>query len=493
MSGTLTARADPAPVEARRRPKMLWDLSSLALGHLLSVVLGFAAFAYLARTLSLESYGLVEYAVGLAGLAAIVLEGGTGPIGTLWVSREPGRARELAARVPMARLLLALVVVPLAGLSSVASGFDATSVALTWLFALSLCAIPFKQDWLLQGLDRMTHVAPGQVLKSGAFALGVLLLVRGPGDIVRVGIVEVAAAALLAAYLLLAQRRAAMPFSIDWRLSGAWELIRAGASVGASNMLWPFMVYMPVLLVTNLAGSAEAAWLGGAQRIVIALVSFSALYFFNLYPLMGRGLREDPGQWRRLMGSSFRLIAWASIGFAVATSVTAAAIVTVAFGSPFAAAAPVLAISIWILPLRLLSGHARWSLLAAERQHVLLGVESACAGAIVLLCVVLIPPYGAAGAALAGVLGNVIGWGLAHASAERHVGPLPGLGPLLPPVTAAMAAGGAAWVVEAHPLVDLALATVTYAACMRLTASDLFADAVRLAHAKKSVTDSDAR
>ena len=138
MSGTLTARADPAPVEVRHRPKMLWDLSSLALGQLLSVVLGFAGFAWLARTLPLESYGLVEYAVGLAGLAAIVIEGGTGPIGTLRVSREPARAREVAARVPMARILLAMVVVPLVGLSSVASGFDATSVTLTWLVALSL-------------------------------------------------------------------------------------------------------------------------------------------------------------------------------------------------------------------------------------------------------------------------------------------------------------------------------------------------------------------
>ena len=47
---------------------MLWDLASLGAGQVLSVVLGFAGFAYLARTLSPEAYGVIEYAVGLAGL-----------------------------------------------------------------------------------------------------------------------------------------------------------------------------------------------------------------------------------------------------------------------------------------------------------------------------------------------------------------------------------------------------------------------------------------
>ena len=474
-------------VKRTSRPKMLWDLSSLAVGQLLSVLLGFAGFAYLARTLSPASYGILEYAVGLAGLAAIVIEGGVGSVGTLHVSRDRGRAPELAASVPAARLLLALLVIPLVGLSSLVSGFDRTVTTLIWFFAISLLAIPLKQDWLLQGLDRMTLVAPAQVLKSGAFALGVVLVVRGDDGILRIGLVEVAAAFISAAYLVGAQRAVALPVRLDLRLSRAWTLLRAGASIGASNMLWPFMTYAPILLVTNLAGSAEAAWLGAAHRIVVALVSFSALYFFNLYPLFGRGLREDREQWGRLISSSFRLIAWASIGFALATSLLAGTIVTAVFGAPFVAAGPVLAIAIWILPLRLLSGHARWTLLAAERQGVLLVAEIACAACIVILSLVLIPRYGASGGALAGVLGNVFGWTLAHVLAQRCVGALPGVRQLLLPSSGALLAGVLAWSIGGHALMTLALAMGTYAVYMGVTAADLFGDAVRLAHAKKEV------
>jgi O-antigen/teichoic acid export membrane protein len=72
-------------VAGKRYPRLFWDLSSLAFGQFLSMLLGFVAFAYLARTLSPESYGLVEYAVGLAGLAAFVIDGGLGPLGALGV------------------------------------------------------------------------------------------------------------------------------------------------------------------------------------------------------------------------------------------------------------------------------------------------------------------------------------------------------------------------------------------------------------------------
>jgi O-antigen/teichoic acid export membrane protein len=465
---------------------MLWDLSSLALGQILSIALGFAGFAYLGRALSPETYGLVEYAVGLVSLAAIVVEGGTGAVGTLQVSRDPAHAPRIAGTVAGTRLLLALLVVPLVGLSSMAMHSDATVTTLTWCFALSLLAIPFKYDWLLQGLDRMGLVAPAQAVKSGAFAIGVILLVRADDDIITVGVLEAGAAMIGVVYFLIAQRVVSVPLSVDLRFSSVVALMKAGVSIGASNILWPFMVYAPVLLVTRLSGSTDAAWLGGAQRIVVALVAFGALYFFNLYPLIIRNLRDDLDRWRRLMGSSVRLIGWAGFGIAMATTVLSETIITTVFGPRFATAAPVLALCIWTFPLRLLSGHARFTLLAAERQNVLLLVELIAAGTIVVACLALIPEYGAAGAAAAGIIGNVAGWLLAHASAERYAGWLPGPRQVARPLGAALLGVVAARLIGEVPIAGAAAALVTYSICLGVSAPDLIQDGIRLAYAKKT-------
>src|SRR3970040_1089681 len=114
------------------------------------MLLGFLGFAYLARALSPESYGLGEYAVGLAGLAAIVIEGGLGPVGALGISRDRSRASELAGSILTARFLLTLLLAPLVGLSTQLTGQDWRIAVLIWLYAVSLFAVPFRQDWLLQ-------------------------------------------------------------------------------------------------------------------------------------------------------------------------------------------------------------------------------------------------------------------------------------------------------------------------------------------------------
>lgn len=464
---------------------MLWDLSSLIFGQFLSMALGFVGFAYLTRTLSAESYGFVEYAVAIAAIAAVVVEGGMGAIGTLYVSRDRSRAPELAARIPMARLLLAMAVIPLVGLVGTVTTTDPAVRTLIWLFGFSLLSVPLKQDWLLQGLERMTYVAPAQALKSALFAILVMFAVRSPGDIFAVGAAEATAAVMGGLYFLGAQRTLSIPIAIDRRLTGAWELIRTGASVGAANMLWPFMVYAPVLLVANLAGSVEAAWLGAAQRIVIALVSVSGLYFFNMYPLIARTLRDDPAVWGRLMASSYRLIAWIGIGAALAITLFAPVLVTAIFGPDYRVSAPVLATAIWILPIRLLSGHARWSLLAAERQATLLRVELACAATIVAGGVLLIPAYGALGGAIAAVTGNFIGWVLAHLGAHRHMDPLPGVRPALPPTAIALVAGAVGIAAGPSILVSLG-ALLAYSGCLWAAAPELLSDAVRLAYARNS-------
>jgi O-antigen/teichoic acid export membrane protein len=464
---------------------MVWDLSSLATGHVVSTILGFVGFAYLARTLSTESYGLVEYTVGLAGLGAIAIEGGMGSLGTLAVARDATRAPELALRIPVARFLVALLVVPLVGLSGYTAGVGSNLASLTWLFALSLFAIPFKQDWLLQGLERMSYVAPAQALKSAAFAAGVLVAIRGPGDLVSVGVVEIVAAFVVAAYFAAVQRALSIPVTLDARPLRVWPLIRSGAAVSISNVVWPFIVYAPIFLVTNLAGSTQAAWLGGVQRIVVALVGFSAVYFFSLYPAMAHSLSEDRARCQRLMESSFRVVAWASIGVAAGITLFAGPIITLAFGESFLPAARALSVYVWILPVRLLSWHARWMLLAAERQGALLLAETGCAATLVLSGLVLVPEYGATGGACSALLATTVGWGLAHVCAERFVGPVPRARRALLPTAAAAICVGAAWLSGGHPAVSLAIVMITCGACMRFGSRELVADVVWLANVKR--------
>jgi O-antigen/teichoic acid export membrane protein len=469
---------------SNEQPRLLWDFSSLAAGHVLSMLLGFVGFAYLARALSPESYGLIEYGVGLAGLAAIVIEGGLGPVASREVARERTRASELAGTVVTLRLTLTLVLVPLVGLSSYATGQTGPVTTLVWLYALTLLAVPLKQDWLLQGLERMSLVAPAQALKSAVFAVGVFVIVRSSDDLVRVGIVEIAAALAFAIYYVVAQRTVAVPLTLRAPNPQMWPLLRAGAVVGASNMVWTFMLYVPIFLVTNMAGSAQAAWLGAAQRIVYSLVGLSALYFFNLYPVIARRLHEDVPAWEGLMNRSYRLVAWTSLGAALVSTIAADTVIRVVFGPGFSSAVSVFSIYIWLFPIRLLAGHARWTLVAGGRQGLMLLSEMFATGTLLTIGVWLIPEYGAFGAAIAVVTANIVGWISAHIFAARHVGRLPSLRLTLAPVVSVLAsATPAVWFLD-RPAFGIGIASLSYLACIWLAGGDLLRDAMQLAQGK---------
>jgi PST family polysaccharide transporter len=172
--------------------KLLVDLVVLSGGQLLSKVLGFAAFAYLARALGPRAYGSAEYVIGLATFFTMLVEFGLGPVAVRDISKDRERLPVLAANVPFARLGIVVFAVPALLL---AARFSATrpDPMLALLFALTLLVSPWKLEWLFQACEMMTSAAAAQVVRMAVFAAGAILLVKSGADLVLVGWVELAA------------------------------------------------------------------------------------------------------------------------------------------------------------------------------------------------------------------------------------------------------------------------------------------------------------
>ena len=185
---------------------MVRDYAALSGGELVSKILGFAAFAYLARVLDPEGYGALELAVALSMMGLLVVDFGMGPIGARDVTNRPERASALAREVPAARLLLALVAVGAMTVAALAIGDSPESRTLILCFGLGLSATPWTFNWLLQGQGRMTWVAPAQMIRMFVFLGAALVFVREPGHLVRVGAAEIAASFAVAGYYVWARR-----------------------------------------------------------------------------------------------------------------------------------------------------------------------------------------------------------------------------------------------------------------------------------------------
>src|SRR5262245_43209415 len=74
---------------AEGRLAFLTDFAVLAGGQGASMLMGFVAFAFLARTLEPEAYGVVEYTVGVSFFLASVVDGGLRLPGLLPIATGP--------------------------------------------------------------------------------------------------------------------------------------------------------------------------------------------------------------------------------------------------------------------------------------------------------------------------------------------------------------------------------------------------------------------
>ena len=467
----------------------LFDMLVLAAGELTNILLGIAAFSYLARTLGPEAYGAIEFAIAIGFVFAVGVDLGTSAIGTREIVRKRALIPKLAAEIPATRLVLALIAIPLMGGSSLAMGQPAETVRLVWFFSFALLALPWQHRWLLQGLELTNWVSPARAIRMLIFALGSIALVHGPSDLSRVGMIEIAAAAGLAGYFLFVQQRQITPLKISFSRSAMQHLIREGFPLGLTQVVWSATQYLPILLVAIFIGGEAIAWFGAAHRIVMSLWTLNWLYHFNLYPVLIRNLAASPEAFQRLVRPSLKVTGWVSVGIAMLISIIGTPLCKLVFGASFAVAGSTLSVLIWILPATLLSGHARSALIAEGFQKNVLHAQMVGGAVMLVLGALLVPSHGALGAAIAMVVSSFSVWAVAHVHAIQKIAPMPGFSAIARPAIAAVITIAVAWSVRSEAWLTAGFSAIIFFILSLILDRGLIADLHWIAKMKDHVAE----
>lgn len=413
--------------------KFFRDYIVLSGGQIIAKLLGFAAFAWLARVLNPLDYGAVEYVVALSVFFALIVDGGLDIIGIRRTGRDASELPMLAFQIPVARLLLAAVAVP--AMTLVATQLMKASVpfGLVVLFALSLLTTPWRQQWLFQATERMATAATADILRMSVFAVLIYMLVRHKTDILFVGGAEIAAVSVMTIYCLIVQHHRIARLRLTGSFTGFGGLLRESAAVGSTNLVWALNQYAPLFLIGALIGGVQIAWFAAASRIITSFITFSNLYHFNLYPSVTRNLARGGDHLGMLLVRSLRVTGWVGTLIALILTVFATPVVRVALGPKLLDAAPLLAVMSWMLPVALWSGHSRWGLAAAGAQTRVLWSQLIGLTTTVTLCVGLGYGLGAMGYAIAALAGFIAVWIASHNfAAANGIAPPSGRHVLLP-------------------------------------------------------------
>jgi len=358
------------------------------------------AFVWLARTLDPAVYGDVEWALSLLMVATMAADAGLTTWASARIGAAPLEAAPLVARVGLLRLSLAVPTYLVLGL--VAWSFGGPAGTALAIYGLVLFLSPLFLQYLFNGLFQPRWAALGNALRGLVFATAVVLLVGPASPPATVAVAELLGAAGLALCSFVVLRLVFdLPVRARESRRALVDLLARSWRTGASEVTWGVLWYAGLILLGYLATSTDAAWHSSSLRLVMALHTLVWLYLYVLLPTLARMVGDDPGGWARVMGQSIRLTGWAGWGIALVGTVGARPILTTVFGAPFEDAVPVLRVMIWVIPLAWMSGHIRYSLIAAGRPDRDYHAALMGAATTIGLTLLLAPGLHAVGASLA--------------------------------------------------------------------------------------------
>jgi len=233
-----------------------------------------------------------------------------------------------------------------------------------------------------------------------------LILTKAP--LIAFAIVGLVEAILSALALWVASRRFPAPFRWAWKTEWVGKLLRES---------WPYMlsgigivIYMRIdqIMLRDMVGEYELGIYSAALPLSTAWYFIPIAILMSVGPTIARRKQNDPVGYDRALTQIFSLMWWVLLPLSAVIALASGRLVAVLYGDAYSASSPVLAIHVFAnVPIALGVAQSVW--IVNERKNVVLLYQTSI-GAVcnVVLNLVLIPLYGAKGAAVATVITQCI-------------------------------------------------------------------------------------
>lgn len=361
---------------------------------------------WVSRWLGVNEAGIYFLAVSFATLFGRLSYWGLDQLLTRDVAKEPERANEfmvnfLVVRAGLAGLMVFLLYVAVGSLGY--APYTSRVILLVGLTILPDSLINVCQS-VFMAHERMGYLALSSSLNGLIRVVaGVLALVWGFGlEGVAVGLLLASVSTLTLLLYLIRTRLFHPTWKLDWGFSR--RQLRAGFPFLLIGMFFVLENQLDVIFLSRLRNEHQVGLYGAANTVISALLLIPLAFQTAIFPVMSRLYTTAPDVLGRLYDQSFKYLLLAGLPIAVGVTALASDIVTLAFGEQFGPSTIVLQILVWSLFLIFLNVPNARLLVVSDRQRVIAMFLLTSLTINVILNLLLIPLWGAAGSAVARVI-----------------------------------------------------------------------------------------
>ncbi|MBX0301729.1 flippase [Cryobacterium sp. 1639] len=366
----------------------------------------------LARTLTVEQFGVFSYGTTLAGIGMTIMTAGLSGLAIKHLVESPNVQRSTMTALIVIREVCAAFAYVVLLLVSLSSGSEetvaVTAIALVVLFARAFDA----SEYWYQSRMESNKTAPIRIGVVLAFlAVRLLLAVNGANLTVFV-VLYLLESVLVSAGLLLRYTldKSSQGFGrldsgiVSDLFSKSWILLLAGVAAQINTR-------SDIVILQALLGSESVGMYAAAARLSELFYFLPVVFMTATFPALlstRRRFGERSAEYRAALQRSYDLACWAGVGIASVVLLLGPFALTVLYGEKYAAAGEILQIHVLVLPLVFMAAvFSKW--IVAENLLVASLVRHALGGVLnVGLNFWLIPQIGLIGAAYATVISYAV-------------------------------------------------------------------------------------
>jgi O-antigen/teichoic acid export membrane protein len=407
----------PFDLAATRRPdaglKVIRGATVRGLGYGLGMALTAVSSIFLLRYLGAGDFGRYTTVTSLVAIAAGLTDAGLTAVGTRELAvRSDDSRRRLLSNLLGLRLVITPLGVAVALVFAVVAGYDRTLVLGTLLagLALILFAIQGTMSIPLMVDLKNGRITTLELAKQAAMLVGIVLLVAIGAELLPFFAISIGVGGVALLLMPMVAGR-----DLVWRptfeRSECWTLVREALPLAAAVVVGVVYFRLLIVLMSLLSTDVETGLFATSFRVIEILYGIATLAATVALPMLSVAV-EDRTRLRYMLQRMVEVSMIGSCYLVFLVVVIADPLLRILGGEQYVAAAPVLKIQAFALIPVFLGQAIVVGLISVRRTSVQVIANALALPLLVVLGLVLIPPYGAKGAAVAAVIAE-FGYALA--------------------------------------------------------------------------------
>jgi O-antigen/teichoic acid export membrane protein len=275
--------------------KILANIFSLSIAEFASKGLQAVFYIYLARVLGKEGLGSIGFAQSFTAYFILFVKVGFDTVGTRAVAQNPDRIKSIVNSIISIRTLLAFSVFAMLILTIFfvmdyvsIEKFSINDKLIIVIAGLNIFSFAYLLNWVYIGLERMKIIAIRTVIIGFTNIAGILIFVTERDDALIAISIMVFSNLLTSLYLYMYYRKEFGGFKWEYNKEQWNTLTKASVSIGLTFLIITIYNNLDVTMLRFIKGKAETGIYEAAHRILLLTVIIAGIIQNAFFPQVSR-------------------------------------------------------------------------------------------------------------------------------------------------------------------------------------------------------------